>query len=90
MSNSRRKAPTAPPSAFPNIEFLLEDHGDITIGGIGTVPCSATAANEDQCFAMLVRRPGESLLDLLRRLDAAIGNAYETGDCIDEINAPPR
>ena len=37
-----------------------------------------------------MRRPGESLVDLLQRLDAAIGDAYENSVYIDEVNAPPR
>jgi hypothetical protein len=37
---------------------------------------------------MLVRRKGESLNDLLRRLDTAIRNAYESERFIDEVNAP--
>jgi len=36
-----------------------------------------------------VRRPGESLLQLLQRLDAAIADAYENNVYIDEVNAPP-
>jgi hypothetical protein len=39
---------------------------------------------------MLVRRPGESLAELLQRLDAAIEDAYENGVHIDEVNTPPR
>jgi len=90
MSSSRRKPhpATTPPSAFPNIEFLLGDNGDITIGRVGSIRCVASAANEDVCFAMLQRRPGESLTALMQRLDAAIAEAYETGICIDEINSP--
>jgi hypothetical protein len=37
---------------------------------------------------MLVRRRGESLDALLRRLDAAIVDAYENEHFTDEINAP--
>ena len=36
---------------------------------------------------MLVRREDESLDDLLRRLDAAICDAYENENFIDEVNA---
>ena len=78
MSSSRRKSvPPKSPSAFENIEFLIDGNGDITIGAVGPIRCAATAADEDQCLAMLVRRPGESLIDLLQRLDAAIADAYE-------------
>jgi len=91
MSSSRRKsvAPKSAPTAFDNIEFLIDGNGDITIGAVGSVRCAATAADEDQCLAMLVRRPGESLLQLLQRLDAAIADAYENNVYIDEVNAPP-
>jgi hypothetical protein len=37
---------------------------------------------------MLARRDGETLDDLLHRLDAAIADAYENGTFADEINAP--
>jgi hypothetical protein len=91
MSNSRRKSgsPTAPPSALANIEFLVDGNGDITIGRVGPIACVATAADEDQCLAMLVRRPDETLMELLQRLDAAIGDVYQNGSFIDEVNAPP-
>jgi hypothetical protein len=92
LSRSRRKPvpPKSAPTAFENIEFLIENHGDITVGEVGSVRCAATAADEDQCLAMLQRRPGESLMELLQRLDAAIADAYENNVYIDEINPPPR
>jgi hypothetical protein len=55
---------------------------------VGPVRCAATAADEDQCLAMLVRRPNESLAKLLQRLDAAIADAYENNVFVDEINPP--
>lgn len=92
MSSSRRKSapPKAPSNALANIEFLIDGNGDITIGRVGPIRCVATAADEDQCLAMLQRRPGESLAELLQRLDAAIEDAYENGVYIDEVNTPPR
>ena len=92
MSNSRRKSasPKAPSNALANIEFLIDGNGDITIGRVGPIRCVATAADEDQCLAMLQRRPGESLVELLQRLDAAIEDAYENGVYIDEVNVSPR
>ncbi len=38
---------------------------------------------------MLVRRDGETLTALLKRLDKAIGTAYEDGTFIDEVNDAP-
>jgi hypothetical protein len=75
---------------FENIEALIDSgEGDITIGSVASIPCVATAADDCQCLAMLVRRPGESLHALMQRLDAAIAYAWEDGDYIDEVNAAP-
>lgn len=71
---------------FQNIDALVKAGGEITIGKIGPVRCGATAADEDQSLAMLVRRPGKSLEELLDRLDGAIVNAWDEGEYIDEIN----
>jgi hypothetical protein len=60
--------------------------GDVTIGRIGPVRCAAAAADGDQSLAMLVRRPRESLGELLDRLDKAIGKAWDEEEYIDEIN----
>lgn len=39
-------------------------------------------------LAMLRRRSGEALPDLLARLDLAIATAKSTGSRVDEINTP--
>lgn len=71
---------------FKNIDALVRGNGDITIGRIGPVRCAAVAADGDQQLAMLVRRPKESLEELLARLDGAIGKAWDEEEYIDEIN----
>lgn len=71
---------------FENIEFLIDGNGDISVGRVGPIRCAATAADEDQQLAALVRRPNESFLQLLKRLDGAIGKALENGEFVDEIN----
>jgi len=71
---------------FKNIDALVKSGGEVTIGGIGPVRCGATAADEDQALAMLVRQPEESLEELLDRLDRAIVKAWDEGEYIDEIN----
>jgi hypothetical protein len=55
-----------------NIETLIDDGGDITIGPVGPISCAATAADHHNALAMLVRRDGETLSALLKRLDRAI------------------
>jgi len=52
-----------------NIEALIEDGGDITVGAIDPIECAATAADGHNALAMLVRRDGETLNALLKRLD---------------------
>ena len=74
---------------LPNITHLIE-YGDITVGVLRPIGCVATAADEYQSLAMLVRRPGETMLQLLTRLDQAIDKAYNEDVFIDEINAPSK
>ena len=69
------------------IEAFLEE-GGITLGVMSPVGCVAIAADQSDALAMLKRCSGESLSDLLLRLDAAIAYALDEGDFIDEINAP--
>lgn len=69
-----------------NIETLIDDGGEITLGALNDIACVATAADEHNCLAMLVRRDGETLSTLLRRLDKAIGRYYEHDEIIDEVN----
>lgn len=72
--------------SLKNIDSLVKGNGDITIGRIGPIPCAAVASDNDQQLAALVRRPRESLQDLLARLDAAIERAWEDDIFVDEIN----
>ena len=68
------------------IEALIEDGGEITIGALPPHECAATAADGSNCLAMLVRRDGESLNALLKRLDKAIGMAWSNDVFVDEVN----
>lgn len=72
--------------SLPNIEFLIDGNGEITIGAVGPVACAATAVDEAKNLAMLVRRDGETLEQLLLRLDRAIDMTIEDDIFIDEIN----
>ena len=69
-----------------NIEALIEDSGEITLGAISGIEYEATAADGQICLAMLVRREGETLTALLRRLDKAVATVSNGGDPIDESN----
>src|SRR5206468_3532407 len=84
----RRRPMTERRPTLKNLEALIEGRGDITVGRVGPTPCIATAADEDFTYAMLQRRPSESLLQLLERLDATLAWAWEHEETVDEINPP--
>ena len=69
-----------------NIDALIADGGDITIGANYPIECAATAADNHNTVAMLVRRENETLNALLKRLDKAIGKFYDNDEIVDEIN----
>lgn len=71
---------------WPNIQGLIDNGGNLSIGQIPPVRCAAVAADEGNMLAALLRRDGESLVDLLDRLDTAIDKAIEQEIYTDEIN----
>mgnify|MGYP000921926711 CR=1 FL=1 len=71
-----------------HIEALTDDGGSISIGALDPIGCAATAADHHNTLVMIARRDGETLAALLKRLDKALGRYYETGETIDEVNAP--
>ena len=70
---------------WPNLQNLIDSEGTISVGSIAPIPCAAIANDQHNMFAALVQRPGETLTDLLDRLDDAVALA-EDGDFTDEIN----
>jgi hypothetical protein len=86
-------ASTRPASTpWPNIEAFFEaGEGDISLGGIGYNPTrrhTAVASDENNMLVALVRRPEETLHQLLDRLEQALGPAIEDQIFVDEINGP--
>lgn len=77
--------PTSCDMAYANIEAILDDGGDITVGRVAG-ECVASASTSYDCPVMLVRREGESFVALLRRLDRSIGKAWDNETIIDEVN----
>lgn len=59
-----------------NIEALVDEGGEISIGAVPPFNCIAAACDGSNCLAMLVRRDGESLHALIERLDKAIASAW--------------
>ncbi|HVX90762.1 MAG TPA: hypothetical protein VHC20_03995 [Candidatus Paceibacterota bacterium] len=92
----RRSATSTPKLAcstpWPTIEaFLDSEEGDVTLGSLGfnaTLGYTAVASDQHNMLVALVRRPGETLHQLLDRLENALGPALEDQIFVDEINGP--
>jgi len=88
MGRACRRPATPFAIPYPNIEALLDDGGDISLGPLASFPCVAAASTADNALVMLIRRDDESLMALLRRLERGIGKALaEPGLTIDEVNS---
>ncbi len=74
------------PVSLPSLAELIT-YGEITVGVLRPIGCVATATDGHNCLAMLVRRRGETLAQLLARLDQAIDKALTEDIYTDEINA---
>ena len=94
---ARRAKPGNPPAArrviphggpLGHIEALLDDGGQIMLGTVKPIVGAAVAHDGKQTLAMLKRRPGETVEQLLQRLDRAVNAAIDTGQRVDEINQP--
>ena len=70
---------------LPYIEELIE-FGEITVGNKYPIGGVAVASDEHSALAMLVRRDGETLAQLLTRLDQAVAKALDDDIYTDEIN----
>ena len=86
MQNDARKKSAVVSLPLPNIAELIA-YGEITVGVLRPVGCVATAVDGHNCLAMLVRRRGETLAQLLTRLDQAIAKALTEDIFTDEVNA---
>jgi hypothetical protein len=98
----KRRAPAKRPASpkakskrstpWPTIEeFLDSEQGSISLGGIGyneSLGYTAVVSDESNMLVALVRRRGESLHQLLDRLERALGPAIEDQVFVDEINGP--
>ena len=75
-----------PNTPWPQIQALIDDGGNVSIGQIYPIPCAAVASDEHNMYAALLRRDGESLTDLPNRLDTALEAALTRDIYTDEIN----
>jgi hypothetical protein len=61
-------------------------HGQITLGNVRPVGCVAVAHDGRQTVSMLLLREGETVIQVLTRLDLAIAKAFTEGTRTDEVN----
>lgn len=80
------KDSTVIPMFLPNLAHLIT-YGEITLGVLRPVGCVATATDGYNSLAMLVRRRGETLAQLLTRLEQAVDKALTEDVYTDEINS---
>ena len=77
--------PRSPDETLPHIVELLQ-YGQITMSNVRSVGCVAVAHDGRQTVSMLLRRQGETVTQLLTRLDLAIAKALTEGIRTDEVN----
>ena len=70
---------------LPHIADFIED-GQITLGQMSPIGCVAIADHGSNTLVMLVQNDGETLAQLLARLDQAISKALDEDTFTDEIN----
>ena len=85
MKKTTKEKETGAVLSLRHISELIT-HGEITIGEKFPMGCIAVAHDGHNSLAMLLRRKGESLVQLLTRLDQAIAKANNEGVVTDEIN----
>jgi hypothetical protein len=80
-----KKLPS-PPASFEHIQaFLDHSRGQITIGEIPPIRSAALAAEGKKVRVALVRRDGETVAELLLRLEAALAKTSTDKTVIDEV-----
>lgn len=72
--------------SFANMQaFLDKTRGQITIGEIPPIERAALAAVGKRVHVALLSRDGETMGQLLERLDAALGKVMADDSVIDEV-----
>jgi hypothetical protein len=77
---------TTSPVSFANMQaFLDQTRGQITIGEIPPIERAALAAVGKRVRVALLSRDGETMGQLLERLDTALGKVMADDSVIDEV-----
>lgn len=74
------------PKPYTHLQAFLDDsRGQITIGEIPPIRRAALAAEGKKARVALVGRDGETIAQLLERLDSSLGKALATDTVVDEV-----
>ena len=71
---------------WDHIDTLIKAGGQITLGRMSPLDGVAVAADQENIYAVLQRRPEETVTALLQRLDQALGVAQSGGTRTNEID----
>ena len=78
--------PASPLTSFEHIQaFLDHSRGQITIGEIPPIRSAALAAEGKKVRVALVRRDGETVAELLLRLEATLASKTVIDEVLPEI-----
>ena len=82
---AKKHPPLKSDALYPALEALVGDGGQITLGTVGPVQNAAIAAMPAGMLAALVRRKGETLPQIVQRLDAAVVQSVLENCVINEM-----
>lgn len=87
-SRPRTSTPARRPAAvpFPTLQAFIDRGGHIAVGRIPPIDCAAIANDDHTMYVALQRHRGETLMDLLLRLDIALNHCLDNAEFVDEIN----
>lgn len=73
-------------SPFPVLHHFITSGGTIDVGRIDILDCAAVASDALTVWVALSRRPGETLTELLTRLNDTLEQCLANGECVDELH----
>jgi hypothetical protein len=77
------------PTTLASLAAFVADGGSFSVNSVPSFGTVAAAHMKESTIAMLRQHPGESMLELLDRLEFAIIEAIATGYVVNEVNVQP-
>jgi hypothetical protein len=74
-----------PVLAFTTLHQFITSGGTIDVGRIDYIDCAAVASDTQTLWVLLVRREGEALHELLRRLNDTLERCLARNESVDEL-----